>query len=132
MARKLDPGMTAVLTAGAAGAGLAIASGVAMWLIATGLGVSYEIEGAEPVGIGHVVSNLAVVALAATALALVLRGTTKAVLFFLLSCFVALGISLLTPITLAVDFPTAAVLVGHHVLGGAFIGFPLTRSLGNQ
>ena len=111
---------------------MAITSGVAMWLIASGFGVTYEIDGADPVGLDHVVSNLTVVALAATALALVLRGAAKAVLLFLVSCVVALSVSLLTPITVAVDFSTAAVLVGHHVLGGVFIAVPLTRSLGNQ
>lgn len=129
MSRKLDPGMIAVLAAGAIGLGLAIASGAALWLAASELGVSYEVDGAETVSLRAVITSLVVVALAATAMALVVRGAGRAVPIFIVICVIALAISLVTPATVAADSSTATVLISHHVLGGVLIAAPLTRSL---
>ncbi len=129
MSRKLDPEMIAVLAAGAIGLSLAIASGAALWLGANALGVSYEVDGAEAVGLRAVITSLVVVALAATATALVVRGAGKAVPIFIAVCALALVISLVTPATVAADSSTATVLIAHHVLGGALIAAPLIRSL---
>lgn len=129
MAQKLAPQMSRLLAAGALGSGLALATGAALWVLASAVGMTYEIDGSSPIGLRQVLTSLAIAGLMATALALVLDRRKRGNVIFGAACVGIFVISVVSPITLASDVPTAVVLVAHHTMGGLLIAVPLIRHM---
>ena len=132
MSKALPPVVIGVLTAGAVGTVGALLLGALLWLGADAAGVSYEVDGSPAITMRAVMTSLGVVGLVATAYALAVAKYDRGSLYFGGACILGFLVSIVSPITLAEDFGTAATLLGHHVLGGVLIAVPLLRALGPQ